>query len=459
MPGDVNFYLKKPEKKTGKSLIYLKFKFSGNVFVYSFDQTIHPGKKLKLDGYQNWSTGKQRVRSNRITTKDGQHSLNELLNNLESVLLETYRKELKNGFPAKATLKEALDNFINQNKENPDAPSFYKILDRFISGEILHKGKEKSPNTIKTYKTLKGHLKAFEATKKWPVDYKTINLDFLYKYLAFLRSQFSDQEIKKFTDEKIQKSLRSLPIGQNAIAKDVQILKTVMKKAVALKETNNLWFEHEDFTASREETDAVYLTDKEILQLYNHDFSSNKKFEETRDLFVFGCYVGLRFSDYSQVKPENIVTIDSEDGQKEYYIKMITQKTSELVVIPCSPIVLQIFEKYTHNKNKLPKAISNQKFNDRIKEICKEAEFSEHGRLATKPEKELWECISSHTARRSFATNLYLEGFPVIDLMKITGHKTEKAFMKYIRHTKLDAAKRLNQHMRKVWSEKLLKVA
>jgi integrase len=459
MPGDVNFYLKKAEKSTGKSLIYLKFKYSGNVFVYSFDQTIDPGKKLKADGFKNWSTGKQRVRSNRVTTNDGQHSLNDLLDNLEGVLLETYRKELKNGLPAKATLKEALDGFVNQNKENPDSPTFYKLLDRFISGEILHKGKVKSPNTIKTYQTLKGHLKAFEAVKKWPVDYKTINLDFLYKYLGFLRSKFTDQEIKKVQDEKIQKSLRSLPIGQNAIAKDVQILKTIMKKAVALKETNNLWFEHEDFTASREDTDAVYLTDKEILQLYNHSFSDNKKNEETRDLFVFGCYVGLRFSDYSQVKPDNIVTIDNEQGQKEYYIKMITQKTSDLVVIPCSPIVPQIFDKYSHNKNKLPKALSNQKFNERIKQVCKDAGFTEHGRLATKPEKELWECVSSHTARRSFATNLYLEGFPVIDLMKITGHRTEKAFMKYIRHSKLDAAKRLNQHMRKVWSEKLLKIA
>ena len=454
MPGNVNFYLKKPEKGTGKCLIYLKFKYSGNVFVYSFDQTIVPGKKLKTDGYQNWSTGKQRVRSNRVTTKDGQHSLNDLLNNLEELLLETYRKELKNGLPAKATLKQALDDFINQNQENPDLPTFYKLLDRFISGEILHKGKKKSENTIKTYKTLLGHLKAFEVVKRWPVTYQTINLDFLYKYIAFLSSKVNEMDVKKATDKKMEKSLRSLPIGQNAIAKDVQIIKTVMKKAVTLKETTNLWAEHEDFTAVRQETDAVYLTDTEILHLFNFDLSHKKDLEQAKDLFVFGCYVGLRYSDYSTVHPDYIVKIDND-----HFIKMITQKTGQLVIIPCNPIVLKIFEKYKENKNKLPRALSNQKFNDKIKDVCKQAGMNEKGRLSTAPDKELWECISSHTARRSFATNLYLEGFPVIDLMKITGHTTEKAFMKYIRHSKLDAAKRLNQHMRKVWSEKLLKVA
>jgi integrase len=71
----------------------------------------------------------------------------------------------------------------------------------------------------------------------------------------------------------------------------------------------------------------------------------------------------------------------------------------------------------------------------------------------------LYECISSHTARRSFATNLYLDGYPTIEIQKITGHKTETSFMKYIRVTKLDAAKRLSAHMKKRWSEKMLKIA
>ena len=173
-----------------------------------------------------------------------------------------------------------------------------------------------------------------------------------------------------------------------------------------------------------------------------------------RDLFVFGCYVGLRYQDYSTIKPGNIIEIEDEDKGVEYFLKVNTQKSGELVYIPCDPIVLEIFAKYGNNTNKLPRSISNQNFNDYIKEACKEAGFTDKGRLLEEPDTETWELVSSHTARRSFATNYYLAGFPTIDLMKITGHRTEKAFLTYIRVSKLDAAKRLSQHMKQRWEAK-----
>lgn len=194
--------------------------------------------------------------------------------------------------------------------------------------------------------------------------------------------------------------------------------------------------------------------------MFNFDLSKNKKLEQVRDLFVFGCFTGLRFTDYSTIKPNNIVTVRDEETEKEeLFIKMNTQKTNEQVIIPSNPIILKIFEKYKSSPNRLPPTISNQKFNVYIKEACKEADMTTKGVLVDDPDKELWECISSHTARRSFATNYYLQGFPTIDLMKITGHKTEKAFLTYIKVSKLDAAKRLSLHIRKRWDEKLLKIA
>jgi integrase len=225
-----------------------------------------------------------------------------------------------------------------------------------------------------------------------------------------------------------------------------------MNEALDLGYTTNVQFKNRKFTATWIDTDAVYLTDKELLHLFNFDLSNNKRLEQVKDLFIFGCYVGLRFSDYSNVRPENIITVE-----KERFLKINTLKTGEQVVIPCSPIVLKIFEKYSSNPNSLPKSLSNQKFNDYVKEVCKLAGLTEKGRLLTDPDKELWECVSSHTARRSFATNLFLEGFPPIEIMKITGHKTEKSFLKYIRVSKLDTAKRLSKHIHLKWSEKLLK--
>jgi integrase len=89
-----------------------------------------------------------------------------------------------------------------------------------------------------------------------------------------------------------------------------------------------------------------------------------------------------------------------------------------------------------------------------IKEAAALTGLTERGRLTSDLGKPLNECISSHTARRSFATNLYLDGFPVIDIMKITGHKTEAAFLGYIKVSKLDTAKRLSRHHKLRTAEK-----
>jgi hypothetical protein len=128
---------------------------------------------------------------------------------------------------------------------------------------------------------------------------------------------------------------------------------------------------------------------------------------------------------------------------------------------------MDIFNRYQKNPNKLPRTISGQKFNEYIKQVAQMAGLSETGRKPSAPNLPLYECCSSHTARRSFATNYYLDGFPTIDLMKITGHSTEKAFLGYIRVTELQAAKRMADHNRRknwtVWrlgiEQKQLRVA
>jgi hypothetical protein len=67
-------------------------------------------------------------------------------------------------------------------------------------------------------------------------------------------------------------------------------------------------------------------------------------------------------------KLEDIISIENENNELEYYLKKITSKTKELVIIPFNPIVIEIFKKYEDNPNRLPKTISNQKFNEYIKE-------------------------------------------------------------------------------------------
>jgi integrase len=431
--GSVHFYLKKPittdkdgkKRKDPSSLIYLQYKYNGKKLLYSFGQTINP---------KNWNFDRERVKNNSATTDDGKHLLNELLESLEKECERAYNNEIKNGIPEPGKLRKHLDDFRNRDSiKKEKSGTLYDLIAKFESGEIKYKGKSKTAGTLKTYTTTLNHLKEFEAKKKYRIDFDTIDRDFYNKFADYLE----------------KKGLMLNTIGRN-----IKDIKTFMSEAFDMDLTTNLSFKKKYFVTPREESDSVYLTETEILKLYRYDLSKKKSLEQVRDLFVFGCFVGLRFSDYSDIKPENIVQIDGE-----YFIKVKAKKTSEEVIIPTNPIILEIFKKYDDMPNNLPKSISNQKFNKYIKDVLKDAGFEELGRLSKNMVLPLYECVSSHTARRSFATNYYLQGFPTIDLMKITGHKSEKNFLKYIRVSKLDSAKRLSAHNKKHWSAMMMRVA
>lgn len=443
----VNFYLKykktannkavKSAKKQSRQantpcLIYLQFKYEGNKLFYSFGQLIEPGR---------WNEKKQRaIDTNTLSSahiKDGERSAEFQLNSILEALAnecDRYYKVCKGAktVPAPAVFREHLDRFLNPDTEKSKA-SLYNLIQRFIDGEIKNRGKEKSTGIKKAYQVTLTHLKGFEKATGHRVDFDTIDLSFYYKFVGYLES------------------IGNVP---NTIGGRIKNLKTFMAEAVDLGLTTNMAFKNKKFTKPENDTDGVYLTDDELMRLHRLDLTENKRLQHVRDLFLIGCFTGLRFSDYNNIKPENIV----RDGEDDF-IKIITQKTGALAMIPCNPVILEILKRYGHTAGKLPKSISNQNFNEYVKEVCQAAALAETGRLSTDMAKPLFECVSSHTARRSFATNLYLENYPTIEIMKITGHKTEKAFLKYIKVSKLDAARRLSAHIKKNWSQKILRVA
>ncbi|WP_169337680.1 site-specific integrase [Segetibacter koreensis] len=382
--------------------------------------------------------------------------LNDLLDGLARLTRTTYNSQIINGIPRPEILRKTLSNFINKNEKTENI-TLYTLIDRFISGEIKHRGNSKSISTLRVYIGCKHHLVEFEAIKKYKIDFETITLEFYYKFIEYLENRKTKYKAAIDLFRKNNQKLKRIKtpiidLDINTIGKYISKIKVFMGEAVELGYTNNMSCRSKKFAVPKASTDAIYLNEKELEKLYKCDLSNYKRLERVRDLFIFGCYVGLRFQDYSAIKEENIIEVE---GDK--FIKVLTKKTKELVIIPCSPVVLDIFKKYGENTNKLPASVSNQNFNEYIKEACKKAGLLDKGHLLDEPEKETWECVSSHTARRSFATNYYLEGFPTIDLMKITGHRTEKAFLTYIRISKLDTAKRLNQHMKKKWEEKRIK--
>jgi integrase len=200
-----------------------------------------------------------------------------------------------------------------------------------------------------------------------------------------------------------------------------------------------------EFNTSREETDNIYLNEHEIQLLMGLKQFKSKLEEEVRDIFVLGCYTGLRFSNYSRLNVDDI---------KDDILTTIQQKTKQKVTIPIHQNVRMILNKYG---NKLPVCPTNQEFNRTLKDLGERipefhTPFSKQitrGRQKTVEEKMKWEMLQTHTARRSFCTNMYLMGVPVLTIMSISGHRTEKSFRTYIKASGKEHA----QIMKNFWDK------
>lgn len=192
-----------------------------------------------------------------------------------------------------------------------------------------------------------------------------------------------------------------------------------------------------------EPTNAIFLSMNEIARIYYYKFvrqDKRKAKEKIRDLFVLGCLTALRYSDYSRLTSQNL---------RNGYIMIRTQKTNIDVKVPAHDYVKEIFEKYNGS---VPSGLCIQYFNKYLKVIMKEIglndkitySYTQGGKLVTVT-REKWELISSHTARRSAATNIYLTGrIKTFEIMKLTGHRSEQNFFRYIRLTNEDTARSIS---------------
>lgn len=212
-----------------------------------------------------------------------------------------------------------------------------------------------------------------------------------------------------------------------------------------------------NFSAPKEEVDNIYLTEDELLKI--HRLVIDKQFimkcypdllerkcsirarayGKARDMFLIGAFTGLRFSDFSRLKDQNITDT----------ITLKTQKTGAKVVVPIHWVVREILDRgYDFSRT-----MSNQKLNEYIKEVSRLAGIDgpvtlnrSVGGNDVEETFRKYELVSSHTARRSFATNAYKAGVPTIAIMKITGHKRESNFLKYIKVTEEENAEILKMH-------------
>jgi integrase/recombinase XerD len=160
-----------------------------------------------------------------------------------------------------------------------------------------------------------------------------------------------------------------------------------------------------------ETTHRQYLTDQELIKIRKVEFHGNLSLEKVRDMFLFSCYTGLRFSDAIDLGMNQILT---NDGYSSIYRPQ--NKTGETLSIPLIPEAMAIINKYDSTERKItnkvfPK-ISNQKFNVFLKTIAELANL----------DKEL----THHIARHTCATTLLNRGVSIDIVSKYLGHSSTK---------------------------------
>jgi integrase len=348
-------------------------------------------------------------------------------------------------YPEPEALKKLCLMLIKHDGELPGSKPIAKPLNFLEYIELI------IADTKSGKRTLKGG-KAF--SKATPVSYNT-TLGVLRSYLKFVKKdtlKFEDIDLDFYNDFK-DWCYNTENFTDNYFGKLIKCIKTFMNEGLEAKLHSNASHTGKRFITVQADVENVYLNQDQLDIIANFDFSKNLKAERVRDLFLVGCWTGLRFSDFSNIQPSSI------QGD---FLEIRTQKTGETVAIPIHPTIKKIMKRYEgKTANSLPPSISNVKLNEYIKEAAKETkqlsvittlEKARAGKKITVV-KPLYELISTHTARRAFASNMFKMGVPTLVIMGVTGHRTEKAFLKYIKVTPKEKA----EIMREIWNRNFMK--
>lgn len=337
----------------------------------------------------------------------GHLEINQHLSDIKQAALDVWRKN-------KSASLDELKRLVNVaiKGEGQTATTLQKkTIEPWIESFINES--KKKPGTIQVYRSSFTHLKNYATKYGISVTWDIFDLDFY----------------ERFTDY-----LYTIGLNDNTVGKVIKTVKTFISEAFERNLHTNLSFKKKGFKVISAEVDEIYLNEAEIKKYYEADLSKHPHLIESKKKFVFDCYVGLRYSDLLKLNPNQ--ALKTLGGR---VLKITTTKTGEDVVIPLHPIAEEIWDSWKG----LPPKKSNPDFNAEIKEIARLAGLDEmvQKRNTIKGRVNIewvpkWQMVKAHTCRRSFATNCYLMGIPIQTIMAVTGHKTEKAFKKYIRITK-----------------------
>lgn len=392
--------------KDGRAPIYIEYAFDRNK-----KALFNTGKRVEPE---HWNPNKREVRKThpdyrRInsTIKDLSREIEAIadaaIHNSEVPTINYVKEQLGKGGPLGLKRGISVENALDQWIKSVEKKSAY--------------------NTVRGYKTFRNHLLTYLKIR-------------VHSYtLSDLSSKMYD-DFLNYLETEVELNNGEMGLMESAAGKQIKNLKVFLK--YCFKQEWIRPFDLSEFKVKSGTSDHVYMAEEELDLLLETDFSMTPHLQRTRDWFVIGCETGLRFSDFSQLKRQHI------QGQ---FIRKPTLKTGKKVIIPISDRLQRVLDFYN---NDFPESMNNTVFNRQIKDVCRiagiDTPFSKIVRRAGNKTEETvpkYAAVASHTCRRSFCTNQFLKGMPTLLIRKISGHNTERAFLRYIKIDEEQAAEEM----------------
>ena len=350
---------------------------------------------------------------------------------------------------------------IKEQEEEARKADVILFLENFLegikNGRIKNGAENYTLNTCKVWSNFLGILKRFIQIS--PFTWKDINKALADRFVSFMeKNGYMVTSINKY----------------------IICFKAMIQNAMDQELHNNLIALRAFSKKKIQETDKakeIYLTKAELQALYEMPLEGLK--DKVRDVFLVGCYTCQRFSDYARLEKENFTK--TAKGTK--VVRIVQEKTGNDVVIPIlNDNLLHIAEKYGYDIPKVNDVILNRYIKQILKELSstvpslarkertlltmKEREKEKQGLVSFERDnkenviKPRYELVSSHTARRSGITNLYLSGnFDTYQMMSISGHRDEKTFYEYIKLSSDEVAdsiaKKMDERKEAISNERL----
>jgi integrase len=340
-----------------------------------------------------WNSQKQCV----VGNTDEAKAINAFLKIVEVKFHEIHRNLLDRGELLTAnTLKS---HYLGRSEQQR---TVLQAFDYYLSQIRTKVGKGYSKSTLKKYEYLKSHIAAFiqKATRTNDLMLCRVDLLFIKEFQTYL---MTDRQAKN----KIGELILHKGCDFNAALKYVKMFRTIINVALSFR-----WIDHNPFTGFKEKFQAVeqeFLNEAELRQIMDKQITIDR-LAMIRDIFVFCCFTGLAYADVAKLSKEHIVVgIDSWK-----LINLSRTKTNTDCKIPLLPVAQAILSKYSDypinaNSRSLLPVCSNQKYNAYLKEIAAICDITKN--------------LTTHVARRTFATVAADLGVPAETIIKVIGHR------------------------------------